>query len=193
MVGSVSLGGSPSVSGSPLGGALPAAVAALVAGAGVVGFSGSRLPSAAVQVAASAVVGVLPAGASVLVGCAVGLDSHIAAMVPSARVFAAASFSGSPVARLVQRSVALVRALPVGGLLVAFPSGPCPAGLVPSGSSSACFCGSGSGTWATAAFAAGSGRSVLVFCASAPVGWGASAVAPGWWLVAPAASQPSLF
>jgi hypothetical protein len=83
-----------------------------------------------------------------------------------------------------------------GGLWAAFPASPCPAGLVPSGQSSRCFCGTGSGTWASLAFAVGLGLPCLVFLPSgiaAPSGWGLQPVGGGWFHFAPAIVQPSLF
>lgn len=149
--------------------------------AGVVGFSGSRsaVGSPALARAVSAVV---RSGRSVAVGCAPGADAAVRGLVPGALVFRAALFrpaGGSWAAALAARSAALVRCVRSGGpgsaLLVWLP-GPCPAGLLPSRSSSRCFRGLGSGSWASAAFAAGLGLPVLVF----PGPGGRSALPGGW-------------
>ena len=143
------------------------------------GFSGSRssLPSGA----ASRVVSLVPASASVFVGCASGVDAYFRSSFPSATVLQASSF-GSGRGSFARRSVAVIEAIKAAnGLWVAFPSSACPAGLMPSASSSRAFSGSGSGSWASLAFALGSGVPSLVFLGSlpCPAGWGLSPV-PGW-------------
>lgn len=166
------------------------------------GFSGSR---SSVPAGCSVVVGLVPAGAQVFVGCARGVDQFFRGAFPSAVVFSVASGQFGPVSRgaFAARSVACVRAVrSAGGLWVAFPSSACPAGLLPSASSSRCFSGSGSGSWASLAFALGSGVPCVVFLGSlpCPVGWGLSPVpgSPGWFacplaLGSPAPVQLSLF
>jgi hypothetical protein len=146
------------------------------------GFSGSRssVPSGC-SVAAAAV----PSASRVFVGCARGVDSFFRGVFPGAAVFAASSF-GAGRGSFARRSVAVVSAVSAaGGLWVAFPSSSCPAGLVPSASSSRCFSGLGSGTWASLAFALGSGVPCLVWLGSLPCpsGWGLSPVSgcPGWF------------
>ena len=115
-----------------------------------------------------ALVASLPGGAGVLVGDAAGADALVRAALPTARVFAAA---GSQRAELVARSVRLVRAVaaaPAPRWLVALAGGPCPAGITPaaqwrSGRSA-------SGTWSSAALAAGLGVPLLVvWCAPGAV------------------------
>ena len=157
-----------------------------------VGFSGSRssVPSACCG-AASLVV----AGCPVFVGCAAGVDAFFRVYFPSAVVLAASSF-GVGRGSFAAHSVAAVRCLGSEGLWVSFPSAACPAGLLPSASSSRCFCGAGSGTWASAAFAAGSGLPVLVFGFAPPAVWGFVSLGAGWWFraaVVPAGVQLSLF
>lgn len=153
------------------------------------GFSGSRssVPSFG---AASRAASLVPASASVFVGCARGVDEFFRGRFPSASVFSVAAF-GSGRSAFARRSVACVSAVvSAGGLWVSFPSGACPSGLLPSSRSSACFCGSGSGSWASLAFALGSGCACLVFLGSVPCprGWGLSPV-PSWsgWFFSPAA------
>lgn len=150
----------------------------------VVGFSGSRRLAPAFAPLVFGVVGaVLAAGRSVAVGCAAGADAFVRSTAPGALVFSAAAF-GSGRGAFAARSVALVRAVAAGGPgsgFVVFPGAPCPAGLSPSARSSACFCGFGSGSWASAAFAAGLGLPLVVF----PCGFSAL---PSWGSWVPAGS-----
>jgi hypothetical protein len=168
---------------APLAASLPAFVrSALVCACGV-GFSGSRssVPSA-VSLAAAAVAP--PFGPPVFLGCAGGVDAAFRALVPGASVLRASSFGsgrGSFAARSVAVVSAVVSAAGSRGLWVSFPSAACPAGLLPSASSSRCFCGSGSGSWASLAFAAGSGLPCLVFGFAPPPGWGFAPVGGGWF------------
>lgn len=176
-----------------------AGLAALFSGAAAVGFSGGRAPSRASLAALAAVVPLVPAGCPVSVGCARGIDAAARAAFPAARVFVAGAGVGAARAAgaglLAARSAACVRSLPpVSGLWVSFPSGPCPAGLLPSPVSRVAFGGFGSGSWSSAAFALGRGVPVLVFVpAGPPPGWGFAPVpgAPaGWWLARPLATAP---
>lgn len=95
---------------------------------------------------------------------------------------------GRTPAALVARSVRMVQAVAAGGAgscLVGFVSSPCPQAkrrgggqpLSPSSSSSRCFSGYGSGTWASLAFAAGLGLPVIVFCCGIIPG----EALPRWW------------
>jgi hypothetical protein len=131
------------------------------------GFSGSRSLSLSFAGSVSRVVGAAVAsGLGVAVGCAAGADAFVRSAAPGARVFRASAFSGPPAARLVSRSVALVRAVAASGpsaRFFGFVVGPCPRSVAPSASSSACFCGGGSGSWASLAFAVGLGLPMVVF------------------------------
>ena len=147
--------------------------------AGLSGFCGSRSLSSRFAGLVSSVVAAVPG--PLAVGCAAGADRLVRAAGGSrVRVFRASSFavSGAPwSAAWVARSVAFVRALAgsPAPLLVAFVSGPCPAGLVPSSSPSRCFRGLGSGSWASLALAVGLGVPVAVFSLPASPGavvWG---------------------
>lgn len=159
------------------------------------GFSGSRDPdwdsSAAVLEASK----YIDHRSHVVVGCAKGIDDlvrHIANIYPE--VFYASSF-GAGKSSFARRSVAVVdRVRSLNGLWLSFPSGICPPQLSPSSSSSRCFSGSGSGTWASLAYAAGLGLPCLVFANSVP-GWGFEMCdEPGWWFrPGGAGSQLSLF
>ncbi len=106
-----------------------------------------------------------PSAAPVAVGCAPGADAFVRSAAPGALVFSVAAF-GAGRGAFAARSVALVRAVAAGGSgsgFVVFPSAPCPVELVPSRHPSACFCGLGSGSWASAAFTAGLGVPLVVF------------------------------
>lgn len=165
---SLALGFSPSLFSSPPG--------------GVVGFCGSRaLPSSFAPLVGGLVRSVLAGGLGVSVGCAAGADQLVRSACPGAAVFRA---SGRGARSLVLRSVAFVRSLarsgPVRGLVV-LPGCACPGGLLPCSVPSRCFCGLGSGSWASAALAAGLGVPVLVF------GVPPSFLPPSWGAWVPAA------
>ncbi len=151
----------------------------------VVGFSGGRRLSRSFRPLVSSVVAaVLASGRSVAVGCAAGADLFVRAAAPGAVVFAVPGSGRRPASLFAARSVALVRSVAAGGpgsALVVFPASPCPAGLSPSAAPLACFCGLGSGSWASAAFAVGLGLPVVVF----PCGFSAL---PPWGVWAPAGS-----
>jgi hypothetical protein len=140
---------------------VPGGVLAALAGAGAVGVSGSR---AVVPPAFAAVSAAVPGGVPVLVGCASGVDRAARARFASvAVVFRAARSCGA--GAFAARSVSFVSSLAgrVRPVLLSFPSSACPAGLVPSASSSRCFCGLGSGSWASLAFAVGLGVPAFVW------------------------------
>jgi hypothetical protein len=170
--------------------------AAVVAGFSCVGFSGSRRPCPASLAACGWLAGVVAPGAVVVTGCAPGIDYAARLHFPAAKVFRASSF-GSGRGAFAARSVACVRAVAAaGGLWAAFPATPCPAALVPSAKSSKCFCGTGSGTWASLAFAVGLSLPCLVFLPPGvlpPVGWGLRPTGGGWFHAAPTEIQQSLF
>lgn len=166
---------------------VPASVSSVLSSASLVGFSGSRssVPAVASQVAS------LVSG-RVFVGCARGVDSFFRGCFPSAQVF---SVSGSSRGAFAARSVSFVSALASsGGVLVSFPSSPCPVGLLPSPSSSRAFSGFGSGSWASLAFAIGRGVQCFVFAPfGVPAGWGLAPCGGGWFSFAPCGSQLGLF
>jgi hypothetical protein len=145
-----------------------------------IGFSGSRhsIDPQAGELAAVAV----PVGAEVVVGCAAGVDAFFRSRFPAARVLRVDPVLGR--AGFARRSIACVEAVS-SGLWVSFPGGACPSGLFPSASSGRCFSGSGSGSWASLAYAIGRGGAALVYLGAvpAPGGWGLVRVphALGWW------------
>lgn len=152
--------------------------------ASVVGFSGSRSFVAPLGLL-PAVFGAVPSSASVVVGCARGLDFAVRVAFPSARVFSVSSF-GSGRGAFARRSVAVVGACSSASssVWVSFPASPCPAGLVPSASASACFCGLGSGSWASLALAVGLGVPCFVWLAPSvlpPASWGFVSLGGGWF------------
>lgn len=169
-------------------------VLSVVSSASAVGFSGSRFEF--VPYSVRLVAAAVPAGVPVFVGCASGVDAAVRGFFPGARVFSASAF-GSGRGSFAARSAACVRAVSAaGGLWVSFPSRPCPAGLAPSASSSRAFCGSGSGSWASLAFAVGLGVPCLVWCVAPPAAWGFVSLGGGWWFrcaPVPVGVQLSLF
>lgn len=171
---------------------VPASLSSLLTGSGLVGFSGSRgLPPA---VLSSVLCLRARSSGQSFVGCATGVDHDVRVCLRSARVFRASDF-GVGRGSFAARSCAFVRSLHHGGgVLVSFPSSPCPVGLLPSASSSRAFCGSGSGSWGSLAFAVGSGVPCWVFAPfGVPSGWGFVAAGGGWFSFAPVAVQSSLF
>ena len=165
------------------------AVAGLLRSARVVGVSGSRAASPGCLRAVTWAVGQLASGATVVTGCASGID-RVAHGVPSALVFRAARF-GRGRGSFARRSTAVVRHVAGAGssaLWVSAPGRACPRGLAPSPSSAACFAGFGSGSWASLALALGLGVPALVWLPSGvtpPQGWGLGLVCAGragaWW------------
>jgi len=177
----------------------------LLRGVSSLGFSGSRSPSRAAMSALASVFPAVPrSGCRVSVGCARGVDAAVRSFFSgssSLLVFRASAprFSaGGAVAALVLRSAACVRSVAPGrrGLLVVVPSGACPAGVRPGRS----FHGRGSGSWGSAALAAGLGRRVVAWLPAGvvPPAWPAfrwSSLGSGWWFCSstPAPVQLSLF
>lgn len=125
------------------------------------GFAGRRgfpVPSSVLSMV-RLVLGRLPAGSPVGVGCCGGVPAVVRSVLGSrALVFSAGSFRPSA---LVSRSVRFVNwALSSRVLWVSFPVRPCPAGLGPSSSWVSC----GSGSWSSLSLAVGGGCPALVFC-----------------------------
>lgn len=156
-----------------------------------VGFSGSRALAGAEAVQVRRLASqAAQAGALVLVGCAAGADAAARAGAPSAVVFRAA---GRRPRQLAARPAAFVQALAArpSAVLLSWPGRACPLGVLPAASWPGGF---GSGSWASAALAAGLGVPVVVFL---PVGvvppsaWGSWSFLPsgtlagGWRLVVP--------
>ena len=120
-------------------------LAGFLAGASVVGFSGSRVSGGPLCVAARGACASVPPGVPVSVGCASGVDAVVRGAFPRATVFAVSSGRwGSGRGAFARRSAALVRSLLPGGVLVVLPLGPCPGVVSPSPVASRCWCGGGS-------------------------------------------------
>lgn len=125
-----------------------------------IGFTGSRRGFSNKTLVSVVARSVAQAGHSVLVGCASGVDAVVRSSVPSARIFSVASPSAgsvsSPAKALARRSMSMVSGCSV---LVGFASVACPSVVCPSSH----FCGGGSGTWASIAYAVSKGLRVFVF------------------------------
>jgi len=163
---------------------LPSGVVRVLSGARSFGFCGSRSVVPPPPLWAS-VVAVVPSFASVSCGCVPGVCALVRGSFSRASVFSAASF-GRGRGAFASRSVALVRSVRSGSLplWVSFPGRACPLGLVPSSVPSRCFCGLGSGSWASLAFACGLGVPALVFLPAGvrpPAGWGLFPLGSGWF------------
>ena len=149
-----------------------------------VGFTGSRQGFPVQDLVKSVVHSVSSAGHSVSVGCALGVDATVRQFSSNAKVFKVASpgaGSGlSIAAALARRSQLMVQSCSV---LVGFASVACPSSVSPSSH----FCGGGSGTWASIAYAISQGLQVFVFAApgvslpSWPGGQWLPAVPSGLW------------
>jgi hypothetical protein len=166
-------------------------------GLDTVAFSGSRCLSGAGLAALTSLFPLVPAGCHVVVGCASGADLAVRLAFGDGRLCLFAVDSGRfgvGRAAFARRSVAIVEAVPSGGLLVVVPGSVSPPpGVVPSRS----FHGGGSGSWGSAALALGTGRRVLLWLptgAVPPVWAGVAWSAVGsWWLGVRSMSQLSMF
>ena len=166
-------------------------------GLDTVGFSGSRSLSGAGLAALTSLFPLVPAGCHVVVGCAAGADLAVRSAFGDDRLCLFAVDSGrfgTGRAAFARRSVAIVEAVPPGGLLVVVPgSVSLPPGVIPSRS----FRGGGSGSWGSAALALGTGRRVLLWLPIGvvpPVWAGVSWSAVGsWWLGVAGSGQLSMF
>jgi hypothetical protein len=173
-------------------------VSRLFFGLDTVGFSGSRSLSGAGLAALTALFPLVPAGCHVVAGCAAGADAAVRDAFTSCGrlcLFSVASGRwGAGRGAFARRSVAIVEAVPVGGLLVVVPGSMSPPpGVTPSRS----FRGGGSGSWGSAALALGTGRRVLLWLpiGSTPPAWAGVvwSVVGGWWLGVSGSGQLSMF
>jgi hypothetical protein len=129
---------------------------------------------------ATGFVACIPVGSAVFTGCASGVDSVVRAGA-SVRPLSLRVFSASDIRAISYSSALAIRTstcvectLSHQGLWCAFPSGHCPPSLRPSSSYRDCFCGSGSGTWASICYAIGLGCPCLLHF---PLG----VIAPDWF------------
>jgi hypothetical protein len=155
----------------------------------IIGFSGSRneIDPVAGNLAAAAV----EKGSLVVVGCARGVDEFFRSKFPDAQIYKVDRSLGKN--GFAVRSIECVETVK-NGLWVSFPGSACPVSLYPSERPNRCFCGSGSGSWASLAYAIGRNTEVLVYLGSipAPTGWGLVQVSDGWYQFQPII-QKSLF
>jgi hypothetical protein len=152
----------------------------------VVGFSGSR---SVVPSVFPAVVSAVPAGASVFVGDAGGVDAAARTAFPAARVF---RVSGAGRWAFAARSTAFVRALAsAGGCLLSFSARSCPSGVRPC---SYWRSAAGSGSWGSLALAVGLEVPCFVFLPpSVPSPEWLRPLGGGWFVSCTAPVQLSLF
>jgi hypothetical protein len=178
-------------------------IISLFSGLNTIAFSGSRSLSGAGLIALTSIFLLVPAGCHVVVGCAAGADLAVRRAFVGGQLCLFSVDSGRFGAgrgAFARRSVAIVEAVPAGGLLVVVPGSISPPpGVVPSRS----FRGGGSGSWGSAALALGTGRQVLLWLPSgaippawAGVAWSAIdgdalSLSKGWWLGVNSSSQLS--
>ena len=130
-------------------------------------------------------VAAIPKNVSISCGCVGGVCALVRSSFFEVSVFRASVF-GFGVQSFVRRSVALVQSVANSErpLWVSFPGFSCPVGLVPHCNSSECFNGGGSGSWASLAFAIGSGIPALVHLGPSdvsPPGWSLIHLGGGWF------------
>lgn len=174
-------------------------VAFLLSTFSVVGFAGARQPCSGAALAVRGALSRVSPTASIFTGCARGVDQLVRAAAPPERlVVFAVSGGGRSRGLFAERSVRFVAGVAgAGGALVVFPGVLCPPALRPSASASRCFAGHGSGSWASAAFALGSGVPVLLWLpfwltVGPPKGWGFVALGGPWFLAVPSGQQLAL-
>lgn len=167
-------------------------------GLDTIGFSGSRSLSGAGLAALTSLFPLVPAGCHVVVGCAAGADLAVRDAFTSCGRLCLFSVDsgrwGSGRAAFARRSMAIVEAVPSGGLLVVVPGSVSPPpSVVPSRS----FHGGGSGSWGSAALALGTGRRVLLWlpAGAVPPVWAGVAwsAVGGWWFGVRSVGQLSMF
>lgn len=124
----------------------------------------------------------LSPSAAIAVGCAAGVDQAVRDRVRCEKIFRANDFGGINthyVAKLALRSTAMVEWVRQReGVLISFPSKPCPEKLLPKPTWPS---GHGSGTWSTTALAIGLKMPVLLWTpqGEAP-DWGFETLGGGW-------------
>lgn len=154
-----------------------------------IGFSGSRrLPEGApVQLAVKK--GIASGCQRFLVGDAKGVDSFAIECLESFGIVPEiyhASDYGKGRQSFARRSIAVVSEVAsASGLWISFVGDECPSGLAPSDKSSKCFCGKGSGSWASLAYAIGKGCDIRLWCPPGiepPSSWGMVKIGRSqWW------------
>ena len=163
------------------------------------GFSGSRSPAGLLPpTILSSAAAAVPTRSRIVIGCQRGVDAFFRLCFPNAEVFSVDSGKyGEGKGAYAARSIACVKAVAADrGLWVSFPASECPSALIPSAKSSKCFCGSGSGSWSSLAYARGLGVSCLVYSPfGIPASWDFSPIPTleGWFSCLEKATQLSLF
>ena len=154
----------------------------------VIGFSGSRRE---VPASAYSVFKKVDATQRVLVGDASGVDKAVREFFPLAEVF---KINWKNKGAFAERSIRFVKAIALmEGCLISFPDQDCPIGLKPSESKSKCFCGKGSGTYATLGYAVGLNIPCFVYLQSFKCDW-LELLGSGWSCYRPVKQkQLSLF
>ena len=163
---------------------IPAPVAQILSECRNIGICGSRM-LVPIPYIWDPFVAAIPKGVSISCGCVGGVCELVRSTFFEVSVFRASVF-GFGVQSFVRRSVALVQSVANSErpLWVSFPGFKCPVGLVPHCNSSACFNGGGSGSWASLAFAIGSGIPALVYLGPSdvsPPGWQLIHLGSGWF------------
>jgi len=146
----------------------------------VFGFSGAR---SSVPKGCTQVIELVPQDSQVFVGCANGVDAYFRKVFPNAEVSRASDF-GRDKSSFALRSAHVIKSVKCrNGLWVSFPDSQCPASLLPSKEKGRCFCGTGSGTWASLAYALGLGLPCLVYLGNiqCPKNWGLFDIGQGWY------------
>lgn len=125
-------------------------------------ITGQRDPSSDLAEMARQIIVSISDLAEITVGDSRGIDSL--ARDRARQIFYAASY-GTGRQAFARRSIAMIRYVfsLESHAVFAFTHDRCPHAVFPSTSQSRCFCGGGSGTWATAAYAAGLGIPVYIF------------------------------
>ncbi len=163
---------------------IPQLVKSLITESACIGFSGSRSAISSSLNVLTEVTKLIPDTTTIVVGCAQGIDKAVRNIFSDAVVFYVSDF-GQGRGAFAARSIACVqRVRHSRGIWISFPVDPCPPGLLPSINSSECFCGKGSGTWASLALAVGLNIPSLVWCppgVEVPQEWNLKSVGEGWY------------
>ena len=163
---------------------IPQPVKSLISESACIGFSGSRSAISSSLNVLEEVTKLVPDTTTVIVGCAQGIDKAVRNIFSDAIVFHVSDF-GRGRGAFAARSIACVqRVRGSKGAWISFPVDPCPPGLLPSADSSKCFCGKGSGTWASLALAVGLNIPSLVWCPlglQPPEEWNLKSIGEGWY------------
>jgi hypothetical protein len=165
-------------------------IAKIISSYQVFGFSGAR---ASVPKGCREAAKLVSKDSQVFVGCANGVDAYFRKVFPNAEVSRASDF-GRGKSSFALRSAHVIQSVKRRhGLWLSFPDSQCPPDLLPSRDRGCCFCGRGSGTWASLAYALGLGMPCLVYLGNIqrPRGWGLFHIGEGWYGCHIVANVPS--